>query len=111
MVAKKGVAKRAGAKPVLLAGGNPQIAKADGDAPVQEYVAAMPGWKRDIGRRVDALIVRNVPDVRKAVDPAGGRPARLEPDLTSWSAVARAGGVRHPDDASTMLAWVEPAEI
>ena len=67
MVAKEGVAKRAGAKPVLLAGGNPQIAKADGDAPVQAYIAAMPGWKRDLGRRLDALIVRNVPDVRKAV--------------------------------------------
>ena len=57
-----------GAKPSkLLAGGNPQIAKADGDAPVQAYIAAMPGWKRDVGRRLDALIVRNVPDVRKAV--------------------------------------------
>src|SRR5499426_1296481 len=55
------------AKPVLLAGGNPQIAKADGDAPVQAYIAAMPGWKRDVGRRLDALIVRTVPDVRKAV--------------------------------------------
>ena len=48
-------------KPALLAGGNPQIAKADGDAPVQAYVAAMPGWKRDVGRRLDALIVRTVP--------------------------------------------------
>ena len=56
------------AKPVkLLAGGNPQIAKADGDAPVQAYIAAMPGWKRDVGRRLDALIVRTVPGVRKAV--------------------------------------------
>jgi hypothetical protein len=56
------------AKPVnLLSGGNPQIAKADGDAPVQAYLAAMPAWKRDIGRRLDALIVRNVPDVRKVV--------------------------------------------
>jgi hypothetical protein len=54
-------------KPVLLSGGNPQIAKADGDAPVQAYIAAMPGWKSDVGRRLDALIVRNVPDVRKAV--------------------------------------------
>ena len=53
--------------PKLLSGGNPQIAKADGDAPVQAYIAAMPGWKRDIGRRLDALIVRNVPNVRKAV--------------------------------------------
>jgi hypothetical protein len=51
----------------LLSGGNPQIAKADGDAPVQAYIAAMPGWKRDIGKRLDALIVRNVPKVRKAV--------------------------------------------
>jgi hypothetical protein len=55
------------AKPTLLAGGNPQIAKADGDASVQAYIAAMPGWKRDIGRRLDALIVRSVPGVRKAV--------------------------------------------
>ena len=50
-----------------LAGGNPQIAKADGDAPVQAYIAAMPGWKRGIGVRLDALIVRTLPDVRKAV--------------------------------------------
>ena len=55
------------AKPTLLAGGNPQIAKADGDAPVQAYIAAMPGWKRDLGRRLDALIVGAVPGVRKAV--------------------------------------------
>ena len=55
------------AKPALLAGGNPQIAKAYGDAPVQAYIAAMPGWKRDVGRRLDALIVRTVPGVRKAV--------------------------------------------
>jgi len=56
------------AKPVkLLSGGNPQIAKADGDAPVQAYIAAMPGWKSDLGKRLDALIVRNVPNVRKAV--------------------------------------------
>jgi hypothetical protein len=57
-----------GAKPLkLLTGGNPRIPKADGDAPVQEYIAAMPGWKRDVGRQLDALIVRNVPTVRKAV--------------------------------------------
>ena len=54
-------------KAKLLAGGNPQIAKAGGDAPVQAYIAAMPGWKRDVGRRLDALIVRTVPGVRKAV--------------------------------------------
>jgi hypothetical protein len=58
---------RKGAKPVLLAGGNPRIAKTDGDAPVQAYIAAMPGWKSDVGRRLDALIVRTVPGVRKAV--------------------------------------------
>jgi hypothetical protein len=52
---------------VLLSGGNPQIAKADGDAPVQAYIAAMPGWKRELGKHLDALITRTVPDVRKAV--------------------------------------------
>jgi hypothetical protein len=66
-VARKAVAKRAAAKPTLLSGGNPQIAKADGDAPVQAYIAAMPGWKSELGQRLDTLIVRNVPDVRKAV--------------------------------------------
>jgi hypothetical protein len=54
-------------KPVLLSGGNPQIAKGYGDAPVKAYIAAMPGWKSDLGRRVDALIERTVPGVRKAV--------------------------------------------
>ena len=54
-------------KPRLLSGGNPQIAKADGDAPVQAYIAAMPDWKSDVGRRLDDLIVRTVPEVRKAV--------------------------------------------
>jgi hypothetical protein len=51
----------------LLSGGNPQIAKADGDVPVQAYIAGMPGWKRQVGRWLDALIVRNVPNLRKAV--------------------------------------------
>jgi hypothetical protein len=55
------------AKPALLSGGNPQIAKGYGDAPVQAYIAAMPGWKSDLGRRLDALIVRTVPGVYKAV--------------------------------------------
>jgi len=55
------------AKPKLLSGGNPQIAKGDGDAPVQAYIAAMPGWKRGIGERVDALVVRTVQDAHKAV--------------------------------------------
>ena len=54
-------------RPALLSGGNPQIPKGDGDAPVQAYISAMPGWKRDVGRRVDALVVRTVPGVRKAV--------------------------------------------
>jgi hypothetical protein len=59
--------QKAGKKVVLLSGGNPQIAKADGDAPVQAYIAAMPGWKNELGKRLDALIVRTVPNVRKAV--------------------------------------------
>ena len=54
-------------KPVLLSGGNPQIAKGYGDAPVQAYIAAMPGWKRDVGRQLDGLIERAVPGVKKAV--------------------------------------------
>jgi hypothetical protein len=54
-------------EPRLLSGGNPQIPKGDGDAPVQAYIAAMPGWKRDVGRRLDELIERTVPDVQKAV--------------------------------------------
>ena len=53
--------------PGLLAGGNPQISKGEGDAPVQAYIAAMPGWKQPVGRRLDALIEQGVPDVRKAV--------------------------------------------
>ena len=66
-VAKKVAAKQVTTKPVLLSGGNPQIAKGDGDAPVQAYIAAMPGWKTDVGRRLDALIVRTVPGVSKTV--------------------------------------------
>lgn len=60
-------ATKTAAKPTLLAGGNPQIPKGEGDAPVQAYIAAMPGWKRDLGRRLDALIARTVPGVHKAV--------------------------------------------
>jgi hypothetical protein len=59
--------KKKPGKPILLAGGNPRIAKGDGDAPVQAYIAAMPGWKREVGRRLDALVTRSVPGVRKAV--------------------------------------------
>jgi hypothetical protein len=59
-------ARRAATVGGVLSGGNPRIAKADGDAPVQAYIAAMPGWKRELGKRLDALIVRNVPNVSKA---------------------------------------------
>jgi hypothetical protein len=58
---------RKSARVVLLSGGNPQIAKGEGNAPVQAYIAAMPEWKRAVGQRLDALVVRNVPKVRKAV--------------------------------------------
>ena len=61
------VAPKKTAEPKLLSGGNPQIAKGYGDAPVQAYIAAMPGWKRDVGHRFDAIIVRAVPGVHKAV--------------------------------------------
>jgi hypothetical protein len=63
----KKTARKTAAKPALLSGGNPQIAKAEGDAPVQAYIAAMPGWKREVGRRLDALITHSVGGVRKAV--------------------------------------------
>jgi hypothetical protein len=65
--AAKAKPRAKGTSPVLLSGGNPRIAKADGDAPVQAYIAAMPGWKRAVGKRLDALIASNVPNVRKAV--------------------------------------------
>jgi hypothetical protein len=66
--AKKPKSKRKPAKKtVLLSGGNPQIAKADGDAPVQAYIAAIRDWKRDVGKRIDAVVARNVPAVQKAV--------------------------------------------
>jgi hypothetical protein len=64
---KQAAAKRSAAKPKLLSGDNPQIAKAYGDAPVQEYIAAIPGWKRQVARRVDDIVSRVVPRVRKAV--------------------------------------------
>jgi len=66
-------------KPVLLSGGNPQISKGEGDAPVQAYIAAMPGWKQDVGRRLDKLVVAAVPGVRKAVkwnSPFYGAPSK-----------------------------------
>jgi hypothetical protein len=66
-VAKKAVVRRVAAKPKLLSGDNPQIAKGYGDAPVQAYIAAIPGWKRDVVRRVDEIVVRTIPGVRKGV--------------------------------------------
>jgi hypothetical protein len=66
-IVKKAASKRDSKKPKLLAGGNPQIAKADGDTPVQAYIAAMPGWKREVGHNLDAIIARTVPNVQKAV--------------------------------------------
>jgi hypothetical protein len=63
----KPIQVRTSEKVAVLSGGNPRIAKADGEAPVQAYIAGMPGWKRNLGKRLDALIVRNVPNVRKAV--------------------------------------------
>jgi hypothetical protein len=65
--ATTGTGRAKAAKPRLLSGGNPQIARGHGDAPVQAYIKAMPGWKRDVGRRIDALVTDNVPNVRKAV--------------------------------------------
>jgi hypothetical protein len=64
---KKAAAAKKAAEPKLLSGGNPQIPKGDGDGPVQAFIAAMPGWKREVGRRLDALVVQTVPGVRKAV--------------------------------------------
>ncbi|GEN11959.1 hypothetical protein SAMN05443572_113252 [Myxococcus fulvus] len=65
--AKKAPAKKVAKAPVLLSGGNPQIAKGYGEEPIQAYIAAMPGWKREVGARLDALISRAVPGVSKAV--------------------------------------------
>ena len=65
--ARNGTSRDEAATPRLLAGGNPQIPKGDGDGPVQAYLAAMPGWKREVGRRIDRLVDRSVPAVRKAV--------------------------------------------
>jgi hypothetical protein len=59
--------RRKAARPRRLAGGNPQIARADGDAPIRAWISAVPGWKRDVGRRLDALVAREVPGARRAV--------------------------------------------
>jgi hypothetical protein len=147
-VARKAAAKRAGAKaakarktapkaaskpqsrkmakPALLAGGNPQIAKTDGDAPVQAYIAAMPGWKRDVGRRLDALIVRTVPGVRKAVKwnsplygvegqgkAQGKASLRPIPPGASTSKDTRYLDIREDDefDEAQIAAWVKQASL
>jgi hypothetical protein len=65
--ARKPLEKPADGSPVLLSGGNPQIPKGYGNEPVDAYLAAMPGWKQDVGRNLDALIVETIPDVQKAV--------------------------------------------
>ena len=70
------------AKPRLLSGGNPQIPKGEGDAPVQAYIAAMPGWKKDVGRRLDSIIAAAVPGVRKAVK--WNSPFYGAPDSDGW---------------------------
>lgn len=77
-----GAAARRSSEPALLAGGNPQIAKAEGEAPVQAYIAAMPGWKQEVGRRLDALIERAIPGVRKAVK--WNSPFYGAPDQEGW---------------------------
>lgn len=83
---KKAAPKKSAVQPKLLAGDNPQIAKGDGDAPVQAYIAAIPGWKQAIGRRIDALVTKAVPKVRKAVkwnSPFYGMPIG-DPGEKSW---------------------------
>ena len=65
--AKAGSTPKAGDKVVLLSGGNPQIAKGYGEEPVQAYIAAMPGWKSALGKRIDTLVTRAIPKVHKAV--------------------------------------------
>jgi hypothetical protein len=111
-----GKTSRKSAKVTLLAGGNPQIAKADGDAPVQAYIAAMPGWKRDVGRRLDALIVRTVPGVQtftNYVKVAFFRGASLRPVPPGQS---RQKEVRYVDirkddqlDEAQMATWIRQA--
>lgn len=67
MAATKSQSKAHGEKPKLLSGGNPQVPKGDGDGPVQTFIEAMPGWKRDVGRKLDKIIEETVPDLRKGV--------------------------------------------
>jgi hypothetical protein len=81
-MAEKTSSKPFAAKPVLLSGGNPQIPKGEGDGPVQAYIVAMPGWKSEVGRRLDALVERFVPGVRKAVK--WNSPFYGAPDQEGW---------------------------
>lgn len=67
MAATKSQSKAHGENPKLLSGGNPQVPKGDGDGPVQTFIEAMPGWKRDVGRKLDKIIEETVPDLRKGV--------------------------------------------
>ena len=69
-------------KPKLVSGGNPQIPKGEGDAPVQAYIAAMPNWKREVGERIDAIVAATVPNVRKAVK--WNSPFYGAPDGEGW---------------------------
>ena len=96
--AAKRAPKKPARRPVLLSGGNPQIAKADGNAPVRAYIAAIPGWKREIARRLDELVSRTAPKARKAsarsrrsaiFRPPSPRPSpRSRPATSPWSTYA-----------------------
>src|SRR3546814_9298384 len=116
---KKAAKKGDGSKPVLLSGGNPQIPKGNGEAPVRAYLDAMPGWKQGVGRRLDALVERTVPDVRKAVkwnSPLYGAPdAPPDPWFLSLHCFDRyvkvtffQGSSLHPTPAETSKS---PAEL
>lgn len=98
--------------PKLLSGGNPQIAKGDGDVPVQAYIEAMPGWKRDVGRQLDALIERAVPKVRKAVrgsSPISG--VEGQGWFLRWHGFTRSLHLHEDDviDEGLLTRWVEQA--
>ncbi len=95
---------RAVKAPVLLTGGNPRIAKADGAEPVQAYIAAMPGWKRDIGRRLDALVVRGAPGVQRAVKWSSPLYGNKQPEVRYFD-------IREDDalDEKLLASWIRQA--
>src|SRR5215211_3620781 len=103
------------AEPRLLSGGNPQIPKGDGNGPVQDYIAAMPGWKRNVGRRLDDLIERTVPGVHKAVkwNQPFFRGASLDPlpPKTSTRGQVRYLDIHEDDDLDEdrLVSWIEQA--